>query len=102
MAALFTLGRFRAGQEGVHNILITHIPLYRPPGTDCGPSRERGTIRAGRGTGYENTLSSEISEFLIARIRPVLVFRCALIVYLALKDRYLRHPIAAMTMIIAR
>ncbi|KAF9793242.1 Metallo-dependent phosphatase-like protein [Thelephora terrestris] len=62
------------GQEGVHNILITHIPLYRPPGTDCGPSRERGTIRAGRGTGYENTLSSEISEFLIARIRPVLVF----------------------------
>jgi len=62
------------GQEGVHNILLTHIPLYRPSGTNCGPKRESGTIRAGRGIGYENTLSSDISEFLTERIRPVLIF----------------------------
>jgi len=61
----------------VRNILLTHIPLYRPSGTDCGPLRERGIIKAGRGIGYQNTLSSEMSEFLIQRIRPVLVFRCA-------------------------
>lgn len=59
----------------VHNILLTHIPLYRPPGSDCGPNRERGTIRAGRGIGYQNTLSPEMSEFLIDRVRPILVFR---------------------------
>lgn len=61
----------------MHNILLTHIPLYRPPGMGCGPIRERGTIRAGRGNGYQNTLSSEMSEFLIERIRPALVFRYA-------------------------
>lgn len=66
-----------SGQESVHNILLTHIPLYRPAGTYCGPSRESGTIRTGRGIGYENTLNSDISEFLLERIRPVLVFRCA-------------------------
>ncbi|KAF9653912.1 Metallo-dependent phosphatase [Thelephora ganbajun] len=59
---------------GVHNILLTHIPLYRPSGTDCGPVRERGTIRVGKGSGYQNTLSSEVSKFLIERIRPALVF----------------------------
>ena len=61
----------------MHNILVTHIPLHRPAGSDCGPIRERGTIRAGRGSGYQNTLSSEMSEFLTERIRPVLVFRYA-------------------------
>jgi len=58
----------------VHDILFTHIPLYRPSGSDCGPNREYGTIRTGRGSGYQNTLSSEISEFLTNRIRPVLIF----------------------------
>ena len=60
----------------MHNVLLTHIPLSRPHGTDCGPNRERGTIRPGKGFGYENTLSSEISGFLMERVRPVLIFRC--------------------------
>ena len=73
----------------MHNILLTHIPLHRPSGSDCGPSRERGTIRTGRGSGYQNTLSPEISAFLVERIRPVLVFRYAPVAYVAPKDRYL-------------
>lgn len=90
------------GQEDVHNILLTHIPLYRPPGMSCGPIRERGTIRAGRGNGYQNTLSSEMSEFLIERIRPALVFRYARADgVFAPQDRYLTLPIAAMITTIA-
>lgn len=93
-----------AGQESVHSILLTHIPLHRPLGSDCGPTRERGTIRAGKGIGYQNTLSPEMSEFLAERIHPVLVFRYAPIMRVAPKNRYLTLlvPItAAMTTITA-
>jgi ethanolamine phosphate phosphodiesterase len=59
-------------------ILFTHIPLHRPGGSDCGPFRERGTIRAGTGRGYQNMLSAELSRFILDKIRPVLVLRYAL------------------------
>jgi hypothetical protein len=56
-------------------ILFSHIPLARPDWTDCGPLREHGTIRAGVGRGYQNTLSSEMSRALLDAVRPVVVFR---------------------------
>ncbi|KZT04704.1 Metallo-dependent phosphatase [Laetiporus sulphureus 93-53] len=60
----------------LHNpaVLFTHIPLSRPEGASCGPLRERGTIREGRGFGYENTLAPHTSQFLLQTIRPALVF----------------------------
>ncbi|KAF8622775.1 hypothetical protein AX15_006858 [Amanita polypyramis BW_CC] len=54
-------------------ILFSHIPLHRPEGADCGPLRERGTIRQGFGTGYQNILGKEASDFLLLKLKPTLV-----------------------------
>jgi hypothetical protein len=56
-------------------ILFSHIPLYRPEGTDCGPLRERGTIRQGFGTGYQNTLGQDATNFLLQKLKPSLILR---------------------------
>ena len=56
-------------------ILFTHIPLARPLGVDCGPLRERGTIRQGYGFGYQNTLMDGATEFLLDRLNPSLILR---------------------------
>jgi hypothetical protein len=56
-------------------ILFSHIPLSRPDGADCGPLRERGTLRRGSGIGYQNTLGRQMSQALIKDIKPVVVFR---------------------------
>ncbi|GJE94459.1 Metallo-dependent phosphatase [Phanerochaete sordida] len=55
-------------------VLLTHIPLARPGTADCGPLRERGTIRQGTGYGYENTLSAQASQLVLESIRPAVVF----------------------------
>ncbi|OAX44112.1 Metallo-dependent phosphatase [Rhizopogon vinicolor AM-OR11-026] len=65
--------RFAAHEHANPIVLFTHIPLARPLGTDCGPLRERGTIRQGRGFGYQNTLSDEASQFLLGLLRPSLI-----------------------------
>ena len=71
-------------------ILLTHVPLYRPPGTPCGPMRERfppskpppgqttpvnpderNAIRIGGGYQYQNTLGEEDSIALISSIGNV-------------------------------
>lgn len=56
-------------------VLFTHIPLYRPDGTYCGPLREKGTIRVGVGMGYQNTLGKHASQRLLETIQPSLIFR---------------------------
>ncbi|KAJ8489043.1 hypothetical protein ONZ51_g3152 [Trametes cubensis] len=60
--------------EGARPILFTHVPLFRPDGTSCGPLRERGTIRQGSGLGYQNLLSPQASQFLLQSIRPAVIF----------------------------
>ncbi|TFK94574.1 Metallo-dependent phosphatase [Polyporus arcularius HHB13444] len=55
-------------------IMFTHVPLSRPEGASCGPLRERGTLRQGRGLGYQNLLSPQASQFLLQTIRPAIVF----------------------------
>ncbi|KAL9119466.1 MAG: hypothetical protein Q9187_003979 [Circinaria calcarea] len=71
-------------------ILLTHVPLYRPPGTPCGPLRERwppsqktdGTeeflhkddanaIQVAAGYQYQNVLQPDISNDLIEKIGKV-------------------------------
>ncbi|KAL9107119.1 MAG: hypothetical protein Q9187_008469, partial [Circinaria calcarea] len=71
-------------------ILLTHVPLYRPPGTPCGPLRERwppsrktdGTeeflhkddanaIQVAAGYQYQNVLHPDISNDLIEKIGKV-------------------------------
>ncbi|KAG0700730.1 Metallo-dependent phosphatase-like protein [Suillus ampliporus] len=66
--------RSAANEHASPIVLFTHIPLARPLDTDCGPLRERGTIRQGYGFGYQNTLSNEASQFLLGSLRPFLIF----------------------------
>jgi hypothetical protein len=55
-------------------ILLSHIPLYRFPNSSCGPLRERGSIPAVRGNGYQTQLSLETSRMLLEEFRPSLIF----------------------------
>lgn len=56
-------------------ILLSHIPLSRPSSTSCGLLREKGSIRAGAGQGYQTMLGKQTTEFLLRTLRPSMVFR---------------------------
>lgn len=68
IAFVHDLASRRTGQ----NVLFTHIPLARPEGAACGPFREHDTIREGWGSGYQNTLSAQTSQFLLQNTQPLL------------------------------
>jgi ethanolamine phosphate phosphodiesterase len=56
-------------------ILLTHIPLYRPAGTSCGPLRESSQpIRAEHGYQFQNLLTPELSQNIVDIVRPLVVF----------------------------
>ncbi|KNZ72874.1 Cell division control protein 1 [Termitomyces sp. J132] len=54
-------------------VLMSHIPLARTS-FDCGPLREKGTIRPGAALGYQNTLGKEATAFLLETLHPSVVF----------------------------
>ena len=56
-------------------ILLSHIPLSRPSSKSCGSLREKGSIRAGAGHGYQSMLGKQTTEFLLKTLRPSMVFR---------------------------
>ncbi|KAK1013995.1 hypothetical protein LTR91_000141 [Friedmanniomyces endolithicus] len=50
-------------------ILLTHVPLYREPDTDCGNFRERGrAIRVAAGYQYQNVVAQSLSNSLINHV----------------------------------
>ncbi|KAI9459089.1 Metallo-dependent phosphatase [Russula earlei] len=55
-------------------ILFTHIPLYRLPGSSCGPLREKGSLPAVRGQGYQTLFTPETSQLLLNELQPTLIF----------------------------
>lgn len=55
-------------------ILFSHIPLSRSASTLCGPLREKGSIRASAGHGYQNMLGKETTRFVLHMLRPAVVF----------------------------
>ncbi|KAK3329721.1 calcineurin-like phosphoesterase-domain-containing protein [Apodospora peruviana] len=78
------------GVPDLPTILLTHVPLYRPPGTPCGPMREhwpptkpppgqtepvvpdhRNAISVSRGYQYQNVLSETDSVMLVEKIGNV-------------------------------
>ncbi|EPE05831.1 cell division control protein [Ophiostoma piceae UAMH 11346] len=85
------LGAGETSQGDLPTILLTHVPLYRPPGTPCGPMREhwppakpsadtpdtpvfpdhRNAISVTRGYQYQNVLSETDSIDLIKTIGNV-------------------------------
>ena len=51
------------------NILLTHVPLYRPPESDCGPLREKGKgIPIHAGYQYQNVLTGAVSTDIMNKI----------------------------------
>lgn len=70
---------------GLPTILLTHVPLFRPPGTPCGPYREhyppsstdrvlehdeRNSIPISGGYQYQNVLTPAISKDLVSKAGP--------------------------------
>ncbi|GAA6021325.1 hypothetical protein JCM11491_005804 [Sporobolomyces phaffii] len=76
------LGRRRRRREEEDErprILFSHVPLWRPAGTHCGPLREAqerfaGGIRDGYGPGYQNLVAQDDSEWVLDRVGPAKVF----------------------------
>lgn len=72
----------------IPSIILTHVPLYRAPGTPCGPLRERyppsktdsgeapekddaNAIALQQGVQYQNVLTQEISKELVELVGDV-------------------------------
>lgn len=56
-------------------ILLSHVPLFRPANTPCGPNREKNTsIKLERGYQYQNVILSSISTHVLEIVRPIAVF----------------------------
>ncbi|KAI5841824.1 Metallo-dependent phosphatase-like protein [Morchella snyderi] len=65
--------------ETLHNhlptILLTHVPLYRPPNTPCGPQRESSNpISIRGGYQYQNVLTPELSSDILQKTSAKYVF----------------------------
>ena len=68
------LDNLPAPREVIPRILFTHIPLYRPPDTDCGEYRESNRpIQYGGGYQYQNTMSEEMSNKILNATWPLSV-----------------------------
>ncbi|KIJ08413.1 hypothetical protein PAXINDRAFT_88866 [Paxillus involutus ATCC 200175] len=71
---LMSISGQKEGDIAQPKILLSHIPLSRPSSKSCGPLREKGSIRAGAGHGYQAMLGKHTTEFLMKTLRPSLVF----------------------------
>lgn len=50
-------------------ILLTHVPLFRDHGVDCGPLRERGrALSIARGYQYQNVLTQSLSNTVVSKV----------------------------------
>ncbi|PKY07090.1 cell division control protein/putative DNA repair exonuclease [Aspergillus campestris IBT 28561] len=71
---------------GLPAILLTHVPLYREPGTPCGPLREhyppsepglekddRNALTIAGGYQYQNVLTPAITKDIVTKVGPNLV-----------------------------
>uniref|UniRef100_A0A0E0GNQ9 Calcineurin-like phosphoesterase domain-containing protein n=1 Tax=Oryza nivara TaxID=4536 RepID=A0A0E0GNQ9_ORYNI len=68
------------GNKTNPKVLLTHIPLYRPDNSPCGPHRSSPVINQrvsnaamDQGITYQNYLSIETSDLLLHLLKPVLV-----------------------------
>jgi ethanolamine phosphate phosphodiesterase len=59
----------RNAEKSFPSILLTHVPLYRAPDTDCGAQREgRKSILVQGGYQYQNVLTPLISRDIISKL----------------------------------
>lgn len=55
-------------------ILLTHVPLWKDHPGRCGPQRESSTFPITKGFQYQTVLTKELSEELLNKIKPDLIF----------------------------
>ncbi|CAG8586156.1 2984_t:CDS:2 [Acaulospora morrowiae] len=56
-------------------ILMTHVPLYRPPNKDCGPQRQGSSyINQNTGYQYQNLVDEPLTNFILDNVKPKLIF----------------------------
>ncbi|KAI8985117.1 Metallo-dependent phosphatase-like protein [Pilobolus umbonatus] len=56
-------------------ILLTHVPLYRPPNTQCGSLRQHpNVIVNNKGYQYQNMISPDLSTLILDAIKPIAVY----------------------------
>lgn len=56
-------------------ILMTHVPLFRPPQKTCGSQRQSGSHIADRaGYQYQNLVTEKLTTFILDKVKPIAVF----------------------------
>lgn len=56
-------------------VLFTHVPLFRPPGSDCGKHREsQKDLPYTKGYQYVTQTSPELTDFILKNVQPDAVF----------------------------
>ncbi|GAC96690.1 potential Mn2+ homeostasis protein [Pseudozyma hubeiensis SY62] len=76
----------KSGGIRVPRVLLSHVPLHRPPGTTCNDaerSSKHGVYRESsrplhqgtdRGSTYQNMVSSSVTDWVVSSIDPMAVF----------------------------
>ncbi|KAI8927166.1 Metallo-dependent phosphatase-like protein [Entophlyctis helioformis] len=54
-------------------ILVSHVPLFRPENSDCGPRRRSHPITNRRGYQYQNMVQPELTKRILAKFKPDLI-----------------------------
>ncbi|KAK5109804.1 hypothetical protein LTR62_006537 [Meristemomyces frigidus] len=61
-----------SSQAELPTVLLTHIPLYRDPDTDCGSMRERGrALSISAGYQYQNVVTRSLSNSIVSYVSKV-------------------------------
>lgn len=56
-------------------ILFTHVPLFRPPGSDCGKHREsQKDLPYSKGYQYVTQTTPELTDLILSKVQPQAVF----------------------------
>lgn len=56
-------------------ILLTHVPLFRPKGSNCGSDREHGEdLSYTKGFQYQTQITPEVTNNILEAIQPTVVF----------------------------
>ncbi|GAB7347437.1 hypothetical protein MBLNU459_g4356t1 [Dothideomycetes sp. NU459] len=79
-----TQDKIKESKSELPTIVLTHVPLYRDPGTPCGPMREKyppsapnlehdeqNAIRVAAGYQYQNVLTRDISKTIAEKVGNV-------------------------------
>jgi ethanolamine phosphate phosphodiesterase len=59
---------------GKPRVLVSHVPLWRPSDTRCGPEDPERTLHDRVGENYRNMMPPRASDEILHRVRPVAVF----------------------------